>query len=113
MAGEDSAALSEARQALEKLREIDPTDVESMVSLGQIYLSEQSPERAADVFQAVLDQTSGNRMVYRLLVDALVRSGQSERAVSVLEEALELDPLFTRARIVLSEILGVYMKHLV
>jgi tetratricopeptide (TPR) repeat protein len=106
MAGEDSAALSEARQALEKLREIDPTDVESMVSLGQIYLSEQSPERAADVFQAVLDQTSGNRMVYRLLVDALVRSGQSERAVSVLEEALELDPLFTRARIVLSEILG-------
>ena len=106
MAGEDPAALGEARLALEKLREIAPTDVESMVSLGQIYLSEQSPERAADVFQAVLDQTSGNRMVYRLLVDALVRSGQSERAVNVLEEALVLDPLFTRARIVLSEILG-------
>ena len=111
MAGQEPGALDAARQALEKLREIDPGDVESMVSLGQIYLSEQSPERAADVFQAVLDQTSGNRMVNRLLVDALVRSGQTDRAIAVLREALELDPLFTRARIVLSEMLGELGRH--
>lgn len=111
MAGQEPGALDAARQALEKLREIDPSDVESMVSLGQIYLSEQSPERAADVFQEVLDQTSGNRVVYRLLVDALVRSGQGDRAVAVLTEALELDPFFTRARIVLSELLGEQGKH--
>lgn len=111
MAGQDGAALNAARQALERLREIDPEDVESMVSLGQIYLSEQSPDRAADVFQAVLDQTSGNRVVYRLLVDALVRSGQADRAIEVLSEALELDPLFTRARIVLSELLGEQGRH--
>lgn len=111
MAGQDSAALNAARQALERLREIDPEDVESMVSLGQIYLSEQSPERAAEVFQAVLDQTSGNRVVYRLLVDSLVRSGQTDRALEVLQEALELDPLFTRARIILSELLGEQGRH--
>lgn len=111
MVGEDPAALDAARQALERLRELSPADVESMVSLGQIYLSEQSPDRAAEVFQEILDRTSGNRMVYRLLVDALVRSGQAERAEQVLREALELDPLFTRARIVLSEILGQQGKH--
>lgn len=111
MAGQEAGALDAARQALEKLRQIDPEDVESMVSLGQIYLSEQSPERAADVFQAVLDQTSGNRMVYRLLVDALIRSGQIDRAIAVLGEALELDPLFTRARVILSELLGEQGRH--
>jgi len=111
MAGQDPAALGAARQALEKLRQIDPSDVESMVSLGQIYLSEQSPDKAANVFQEILDQTSGNRMVYRLLVDALARSGQTDRALVVLAEALELDPLFTRARIVLSELLGQLGRH--
>lgn len=111
MASQEPGSLDAAREALEKLRRIDPEDVESMVSLGQIYLSEQSPERAAEVFQAVLDQTSGNRMVYRLLVDALVRSGQIDRAVAILGEALELDPLFTRARIVLSEMLGEQGNH--
>ena len=64
------------------------------------------PDKAAEVFQEVLDRTSGNRMVYRLLVDALIRSGQTERAEETLRESLELDPLFTRARIILSEILG-------
>lgn len=111
MAGQDPDALNAGRLALEKLRAIDPEDVESMVSLGQIYLSEQSPERAAEVFQEVLDQTSGNRMVSRLLVDALVRSGQADRAVEVLSEALALDPSFTRARIVLSELLGEQGQH--
>ncbi len=111
MAGQDEAALDAARTALEKLRQIDPDDVESMVSLGQIYLSEQSPERAAEVFQEVLDRTSGNRAVYRLLVDALVRSGQADRAITVLREALDLDPSFTRARIVLSELLGEQGRH--
>lgn len=111
LAGQETGALEAARQALEKLSRLDPKDVESMVSLGQIYLSEQRPERAAEVFQAVLDQTSGNRMVYRLLVDALMRSGQTERALEVLDEALELDPLFTRARIVLAEMLGDQGRH--
>ena len=103
---EDPDALEAARSALEKLREVAPDDVESMVSLGQIYLSEQSPDRAAEVFQEVLDRTSGNRMVVRLLVDSLMRAGQVDRAEETLLEALELDPLFTRARIILSEILG-------
>ena len=112
MVDQDPNALNAAREALERIRELAPDDVESMVSLGQIYLSEESPDRAAEVFQEVLDRTSGNRMVYRLLVDALIRSGQTERAEETLRESLELDPLFTRARIILSEILGQQGRHL-
>ena len=106
MVGQDGAALDAARQALESLREINPEDVESMVSLGQIYLSDQKPDQAAEVFQEVLDRTAGNRMVYRLLVDSLTRAGQVDRAVSVLQEAIEVDPSFTRARLILSELLS-------
>jgi tetratricopeptide (TPR) repeat protein len=111
MVDQDPEALNTAREALERLRELVPEDVESMVSLGQIYLSEQSPDRAAEVFQEVLDRTSGNRMVYRLLVDSLLRSGQNDRAEETLRESLELDPLFTRARVILSEILGQQGRH--
>lgn len=111
MVDQDPEALNAAREALERIRQLAPDDVESMVSLGQIYLSEQSPDKAAEVFQEVLDRTSGNRMVYRLLVDALIRSGQTERAEETLRESLELDPLFTRARIILSEILGQQGRH--
>lgn len=111
MVDQDPEALNAAREALERIRQLAPEDVESMVSLGQIYLSEQSPDKAAEVFQEVLDRTSGNRMVYRLLVDALIRSGQTERAEETLRESLELDPLFTRARIILSEILGQQGRH--
>ena len=105
MVGQDAAALDEARRALEELRQLNPSDIESMVSLGQIYLSDQKPDEAATVFQEVLDRTSGNRMVYRLLVDALTRSGQNARAIDVLSEALDNDPTFTRARLILSELL--------
>jgi tetratricopeptide (TPR) repeat protein len=103
---QDPKALDAAREALEKLRSLGTDDVESMVSLGQIYLSEQSPAEAAEVFQEVLDRTSGNRMVVRLLVDALMRAGQTERAEETLRQALDLDPNFTRARVILSEILS-------
>ena len=111
LVGQDPEALNAARLALEKLRQLSPGDLESMVTLGQIYLSEQDPGRAAEVFQEVLARTSGNRMVYRLLVDALIRAGQDDRAITVLHEALEIDPLFTRARIILAEMLGQQGRH--
>lgn len=109
--GQVPSALTTAREALEHLRGLAPEDVDSMVTLGQIYLSEKSPERAAEVFQEIIDRTSGNRMVYSLLVDALTRSGQGARAEETLRQALRLDPSFTRARIVLADLLAQDGRH--
>jgi len=108
---QDQEALDRTREALEELREIDPDDLESLVTLGQIYLSESDAESAVSVFREVLSKQSGNRVVYRLLVDALMRSGRIDEAERVLIEALEVDPYFTSARIGVAEMLGQQGRH--
>ena len=108
---QDQEALDRTREALEELRRIDPEDIESMVTLGQIYLSEAETEKAVDVFQEVLIKHAGNQMVYRLLVDALMRSGRIDEAERVLIEALEIDPYFTSARLGVAEMLGQQGRH--
>lgn len=108
---QDQEALERTREALEELREIDPDDLNSLVTLGQIYLSDGQTTEAIEVFQEVLSKQSGNRVVYRLLVDALMRSGRIDEAEKVLAEALELDPHFTRARIGVAEMLGQQGRH--
>ncbi len=108
---QDQDAIDKTREALEALRKLDPDDIESMVTLGQIYLSESETEKAVEVFQEVLSKHSGNRMVYRLLVDALMRSGRIDEAEQVLLDALEIDPYFTNARIGVAEMLGQQGRH--
>ena len=108
---QDQEALERTREALEELREIDPDDLNSLVTLGQIYLSEGQATEAIEVFQEVLSKQSGNRVVYRLLVDALMRSGRIDEAEQVLTEALEVDPHFTRARIGVAEMWGQQGRH--
>ena len=89
----DDPALEErAREALEKVVAGDPDDLEASLTLGQIYLGERQPERAVDLLQRVVEHTSGNRVVYSMLGEALVRSGRSAEAEGVFERLLSLDP---------------------
>jgi tetratricopeptide (TPR) repeat protein len=74
-----------------------------MVTLGQIYLGESRPEEAAAVFKDLLSRRSGNRMVFSLLIDSLMRADQPEQAEQVMRDALEVDPGFTRARLSLAQ----------
>lgn len=100
----DQTGLEPARQALEELRLRSPQDLDSMVSLGQIYLSESQPEKAAEVFRELLSHRAGSRMVYSLLTEALMQSGQLDQAEALLAEAVEFDPSFSRARMQLAEL---------
>ncbi len=111
LAEQESDSLPAAREALEALRLRVPDDLDSMMSLGQIYLSESRPAEAAEVFRQVLSRRPGNRVVYALLVDALLGSGQASEAEQVLREALAADPRFTRARIGLAEMLSERGDH--
>ena len=103
LAQEDPTALEKARQALEEIRARQPGNIEAMVTLGQIYLGESRPEEAAAVFRDLLSRRSGNRMVFSLLIDALMRAEQAEQAEQATKDALEVDPGFTRARLSLAQ----------
>jgi len=103
LAQEDPAAMEKARQALEEIRARQPGNIEAMVTLGQIYLGESRPEEAAAVFKDLLSRRSGNRMVFSLLIDSLMRAGRPEQAEQAMQEALDVDPGFTRARLSLAQ----------
>ena len=103
LAEEDPSALEKARVALEEIRARQPGNIEAMVTLGQIYLGESRPAEAAAVFTDLLSRRSGNRMVFSLLIDSLMRAERPEQAEQAMQEALEIDPGFTRARLSLAQ----------
>ena len=103
LAQEDPAALEKARQALEEIRARQPGNIEAMVTLGQIYLGESRPDDAAAVFKDLLSRRSGNRMVFSLLIDSLARAGKLEQAEQAMQDALDVDTGFTRARLSLAQ----------
>jgi len=103
LAREDPTVLADARQALEKVVEAAPDDLESALTLGQVYLSED-PQRAADLLTEVAERTSGNRYVYSLLSEALIRSGRRGEARDSLARLLAIDPGSRQVRLTLAEL---------
>ncbi len=102
----DPAPMAAAVAAFEKLRTVDPRDVRSLLSLGQIYLRRGEPAAAAEVFQEIVAETPGYRPVYRLLAEALMQSKQMDKAADALKEVLATEPDSEPARLALAEILA-------
>ncbi len=102
-AGEPMAA---AIGALEAVRELDPTDIRSLLSLGQIYLRRGDAGEAADVFETVVDTTPGYQPAYRFLAEALLSSGRGAEAAGPLRKVLEGEPDNEQARLALAQILS-------
>lgn len=103
---DDEAALDAALGALEALRLEAPKDLPSLFTLGQIYLRRQRPKEAAEVFESLVAATPGYPPVYPLLAQALLDSGQSERAEEPLRRVLENEPGNDAARVALADILS-------
>ncbi|MEM8997872.1 MAG: tetratricopeptide repeat protein, partial [Acidobacteriota bacterium] len=81
-----------AQGALERLRELEPTDLRTLISLGQIYLFGREPEKAADVLGEASRYSPRNRMVQSMLVDALLGADRREEAEKALVDLIPLDP---------------------
>jgi len=107
-AGEPMAA---AIEALEGVRAADPSDVRSMLSLGQIYLRRGDSEKAVDVFKSVVDTTPGYEPAYRFLAEALLGAGRGDEAADPLRKVLEAEPDNDSARLALAEILSDQGDH--
>jgi predicted Zn-dependent protease len=102
----DSTPMAAAVAAFEKLRTVDPHDVRSLLSLGQIYLRRGEPAAAAEVFEEIVAETPGYRPVYRLLAESLMQSKQMDKAADALKEVLATEPDSEPARLALAEILA-------
>ena len=104
VARRDRQALARATVALERLREVAPTDVSGMVTLGQIYQSQGRHADAVAVFEELVNHHNDHRQLKRLLVDALTEAGQQDRARAVLEELIQLDQESVENRLALAQL---------
>ena len=106
MAGQDPAALHTALEALETVHQSDPEDLQTALSLGRLYLEEQQPAKAAEVFREIIHESPQQRAAYALLVEALLRDDKAKEAETVLAQILEFEPAALEARLTLAELEG-------
>jgi tetratricopeptide (TPR) repeat protein len=102
----DPKALAMARDALEAVRKRDPNDPQTFLTLGRIYLDQNQPDKAAAVFQELVNNAPQQRMAYALLVESLMRAGKQPEAEKALQEILAFDPGSLEARLGLAELQG-------
>ena len=106
MADFDPESARIAFDALNKVREMEPWDVQTMVALGQLHLSREQFAEAAEIFAEASRYVPNNRILYNFLADARERAGQEEEAAEALRRILVLDPGDLGTRIRLAELLG-------
>jgi tetratricopeptide (TPR) repeat protein len=103
LAAVDPAALATARDALEEVRKRDRTDAQTFMTLGRIYLDQNQPDKAAAVFQELVNNVPQQRMAYALLVESLVRANKPQEAEKALRDILSFDPGSLEARLSLAD----------
>lgn len=105
LSANDPAVLAKAMEALEAVRQRDPADVESLLTLGRLYLDQRQPDKAADVLRDLVTNVPQQRMAFALLVEALLQSNRSAEAEAALKEILSFDTDSLEARLTLAELL--------
>jgi tetratricopeptide (TPR) repeat protein len=111
LSAQDPSATATAQQALEAVLKKEPADAPSAITLGQLYLDQQQPQKAADVLRDLVSRVPQQRMAYALLVEALLRSNKEKEAESALEDILGIDPESLEARLTLSDLLSQRGEH--
>jgi tetratricopeptide (TPR) repeat protein len=104
LAAVDPSALETARDALELVRKRNPQDSQSFLTLGRIYLDQNQPAKAAEVFHELITNVPEQRMAYALLVESLMRANKPEEAQKALQEILGFDPGSLEARLTLADL---------
>jgi tetratricopeptide (TPR) repeat protein len=104
LAAQDPSAMATAQQALEAVRKREPEDASSAVTLGQLYLDQQKPDKAVEVLRDLVTRLPNQRMAYALLVEALLRSGKEKEAEAALQDILAIDPGSLEARLTLVDL---------
>jgi predicted Zn-dependent protease len=104
LAAVDPTALATARDALEAVRKRAPQDAPTFLTLGRIYLDQNQPDKAAEVFHELVDNVPQQRTAYGLLVESLMRANKPEEAQKALRDILGFDPSSLEARLALADL---------
>ena len=88
-AGGGDRGIDRALEALEKLRELAPGDMQGMILLYRIRERREEFDEAASVLEELVSYHNGNRQLQSMLVDAFRRAGRDERAEELLDEMLQ------------------------
>ncbi len=105
------AALNQAQEAYEELRDRIEGDLQVLTSLGQIYLWKQQGAQAAEVLEEAASYRPGHRMIQTMLLEALLSAGRDLEAEGVLEQLIEIEPTSLEYRIRLAEMLSERGDH--
>jgi tetratricopeptide (TPR) repeat protein len=106
LASRDPRSLDVAKSTFERLRELAPEDTASMLTLARLYLSENEPAKSVEVLEQASAYNPNHPAIHRMLVEALVRSGNEGRARELLPQILSRDPSFLEGRLTLARILA-------
>ena len=80
---------------LDQLSHTRPDDAEVLVALGRKAMFDPGPENAAHAqkyFEKAIEKGSTSSFTFESLAEVLVRSGQGEQAIAVLQQGLALAP---------------------
>jgi len=108
---QDPSVLTRAQDIYEEIRRLEPREIPARMALAEIYSFQDRPDLAAAVYEEIVHYAPGNRRVYQLLVDSLLRSDQTEKAEAALGELVKIDPAAAETRIRLAELKGQRGDH--
>jgi len=81
-----------AYSALEKAVELAPGNQSARITLGQLLLAGNAPDRAAEQAKAVIALNSNNADAYSLLAGVAQTKGDNAEALKQIQHALSIDP---------------------
>jgi len=108
---EDPSAIPVARDALERLIESRPEDLEVLLSLGQIYLTNGMAQRAVEMLERASRLRPNHPWIESMRARALEAAGQTDAADHVQRETLERNPGDLIVRFELVDRLGQQGRH--
>lgn len=79
-------------RSLQQQVDVNPANAVARAQLGEIWLAKRRPRRAIPMFEQALERDAGSAELKYLLGLARLRSGDAERALTPLSEALAKEP---------------------
>lgn len=101
MVYQQKGLLEEALSYYKKSIESDPTNTDAMFNIGSINMFREDFNAAIEMFQLLSKITPEDPQVFLNLGSSFLSLGQLDDAITSLEEALHLDPGYSKAQILL------------
>jgi len=89
--GTNQGMLNSAIEQLEKARELDPKDTETLLDLSQLYRVGRSMTQAKETLEALLEIEPDNGDALTVLAGVYLETGEPEKGVEALERVTKAD----------------------